>query len=99
VAEKSARDITELVGQIQDEIKTLAAGITATAATALREVDNSAKVVANIEQVRVGMGELAQDSLSMVEAAQEAERTRSAWRSDQQRLEREHGVSARPPDA
>src|SRR3954469_5893931 len=73
VAEKSARDITELVGLIQDEVKTLAAGITATAATALREVDNSAKVVANIEQVRVGMGELAQDSLTIVEAAQEAE--------------------------
>ena len=64
MAEKSARDITELVGLIQEEVKTLAAGITATAATALREVDNSAKVVANIEQVRVGMGELAEDSLS-----------------------------------
>jgi methyl-accepting chemotaxis protein len=74
VAEKSARDITELVGLIQDEVKTLAAGITATAATALREVDNSAKVVSNIEQVRVGMGELAQDSLDLVAATQEAER-------------------------
>ena len=74
VAEKSAREITELVGQIQEEVKTLAAGITATAATALREVDNSAKVVANIEQVRIGMGELAEDSLSLVAATQEAER-------------------------
>jgi methyl-accepting chemotaxis protein len=73
VAEKSARDITELVGLIQEEVKTLAAGITATAATALREVDNSAKVVANIEQVRVGMGELAEGSLTMVAAMQEAE--------------------------
>jgi methyl-accepting chemotaxis protein len=75
VAERSAREIAELVAQIQEEVGTLAAGINATAATALREVDNSAKVVATIEQVRIGMGELAQESLSLVAAAQEAERS------------------------
>ncbi|GEO37712.1 chemotaxis protein [Skermanella aerolata] len=72
-AEKSAREIAELVSRIQDEVGTLAAGITATAATALREVDNSAKVVATVEQVRTGMGDLARDSLSLAAAAQEAE--------------------------
>src|SRR3954468_7042739 len=74
VAEKSARDIAELVELIQEEVKALADGITTTAATALREVDNGAKVVEIIEQVRVSMGELAEDSLGMVAAAQEAER-------------------------
>jgi methyl-accepting chemotaxis protein len=74
VAEKSARDIAELVELIQEEVKALADGITTTAATALREVDNGAKVVATIEQVRVSMGELAEDSLGMVAAVQEAER-------------------------
>jgi methyl-accepting chemotaxis protein len=72
-AEKSASEIAELVSRIQEEVGTLASGITATAATALREVDNSAKVVALVEQVRTGMGELARDSLSLAAAAQEAE--------------------------
>jgi methyl-accepting chemotaxis protein len=74
VAEKSARDITELVDKIQNEVKSLAAAITATAATSMREVDNGAKVVTTLERVRADMAGLAQNSLDMVDAAQEAER-------------------------
>lgn len=79
-SEKSARDIQELVGQIQQEVKVIAAGINAAADAARNEVDNGKAVVVQLQQAALDMGvamtgssEIATSALQSDRAAKEAQ--------------------------
>jgi methyl-accepting chemotaxis protein len=65
-SEKSAKQIQELVGQIQQEVKIIAGGINASAKTMEEEVENGKLVTQQLEQIRQdiieivkGIGEIA----------------------------------------
>ncbi|MEH3159759.1 MAG: methyl-accepting chemotaxis protein [Sphingomonas taxi] len=57
-SEKSARDIQELILQVQQDVKEVATGIDQSASTARNEVEKGAVVTTRLEQVRVDMIEI-----------------------------------------
>jgi methyl-accepting chemotaxis protein len=73
-SEKSARDIQDLVGQIQREVKVIAAGINGAADSARNEVENGKAVVLDLQQVSVEMGVVMAGSEEMAAAALESAR-------------------------
>jgi methyl-accepting chemotaxis protein len=80
-SEKSARDIQELVAQIQREVKIIADGINGAADSARNEVENGKAVVVQLRQVGVDMGivmagseEMAAAALQSARAATEAQK-------------------------
>jgi methyl-accepting chemotaxis protein len=80
-SEKSARDIQELVAQIQREVKVIAAGITGAADAARNEVEKGNAVVLVLQQMGTDMGtmklgseEIATAALQSDRAAQEAQK-------------------------
>jgi methyl-accepting chemotaxis protein len=73
-SEKSARDIQELVGQIQREVKIIAAGINGAADAARKEVENGKAVVIQLQQVGVDMGVVMAGSEEIAAAALQSDR-------------------------
>lgn len=71
-SEKSARDIQELIGQIQSEVKVIAEGINASATAATAEVEKGQVVNAQLEQVRDGMAEIQRGSREIVTMTEQA---------------------------
>jgi methyl-accepting chemotaxis protein len=78
-SEKSAKQIQDLVGQIQSEVKVVAEGIGASARTVLGEVENGKTISAQLEQIRVdaaeivaGVREIAVGAQQSAAAAQQA---------------------------
>lgn len=73
-AEKSAREITDLVARIQQEVDGIVTGITAAATAARAEAENGRKVAVTLERIRTGMTSLVEGSIGILASAQEAER-------------------------
>jgi len=67
-SEKSARDIQDLIAQIQREVKVIAEGINASAATARLEVEKGQQITAQLEQIRAVMAEISQGCREIVKA-------------------------------
>ena len=73
-SEKSAREIQELVGQIQSEVKVIADGINTAAEAANGEVEKGRTVTGQLEQMRTDMQVLAKGATDIASASVEAER-------------------------
>src|SRR6202453_949478 len=78
-SEKSAKQIQELVGQIQQEVKTIAGGINTSAKTMEEEVEKGKLVTVQLEQIRLdaieivkGIGEIAANAAQSNVASQQA---------------------------
>ncbi len=78
-SEKSTRQIQELVGQIQQEVKNIADGINSSAKTVQAEVENGKKITVQLEQIRLdnievvkGIQEIAAGAVQSNTAAQQA---------------------------
>src|SRR5580658_7781409 len=57
-SEKSAKQIQELIGQIQKEVKTIADGINASAGAIGEEVEKGKTITAQLEQIRIDAAEI-----------------------------------------
>jgi len=88
-SEKSAKQIQDLVGQIQQEVKVIAEGINASAKTVEGEIENGKTITAQLEQIRLdavvvtdGVREIAtgaqQSNTASQQALQAAENIASA---------------------
>jgi methyl-accepting chemotaxis protein len=78
-SEKSAKQIQELIGQIQGEVKTIAEGINSSAQTVSAEVEKSSVILAQLDEIRKaasaiasGAGEIASAATQGNVAAQQA---------------------------
>ena len=61
-SEKSARDIQELIAQIQNDVKVIADGINAAAGAARCEADKGKLIIDNLDQVRLDMATIVKGS-------------------------------------
>ena len=68
-SEKSARDIQDLVGQIQGEVKVISEGINASAQKIEAEAANGKIVVAQLEEVRTDLAEMVKGAQEIAAAA------------------------------
>ena len=98
-SEKSARDIQNLVGQIQQEVKVIADGINGSAKAARSEVENGRTVTAQLEQVRLDMVEIVRGAATTPDALATALGVVKALRNHRSPavLLRSHGVFAIGP--
>ncbi len=71
-SEKSARQIQELVGQIQGEVKLIATGINDAAEGVRSEVDKSAVILQQLDQIRTDAAEIVSGSTEIASASQQA---------------------------
>jgi methyl-accepting chemotaxis protein len=78
-SEKSAKQIQDLVGQIQADVKTIAGGINTSAKTMEEEVEKGKTVTVQLEQIRLdaveivkGIGEIAANASQSNAASQQA---------------------------
>ncbi len=71
-SEKSARDIQELIGQIQNEVKVVAEGISASAAAARAEVGKGKAAAEQLAQIRDGMAAIITGAQEIVTGGTEA---------------------------
>jgi methyl-accepting chemotaxis protein len=69
-SEKSARDIQDLIGQIQKEVTVIAEGINASARAATTEVEKGQVVTSQLEQVRIDMVEIQRGCREILTAAE-----------------------------
>jgi methyl-accepting chemotaxis protein len=72
-SEKSARDIQELVGQIQADVKVIAEGINASASAAQQEVENGRSVAEQVERIRGDMGVILAGAENIRTSSEEAQ--------------------------
>jgi len=72
-SEKSARDIQDLVGQIQQQVKVIADGINASAKAAKAEVESGRVVTGQLEQVRADMAVILTGGQAILKAAHESD--------------------------
>ena len=70
-SEKSARDIQDLIGQIQRDVTVIAEGINAAATAATAEVEKGQVVTSQLEQVRVDMAEIEHGCREILTAAEQ----------------------------
>lgn len=68
-SEKSAKQIQELVGQIQGEVKVIADGINESAAAVKAEVEKSSVVTDQLEQIRLDAADIASGAAEIASAA------------------------------
>ncbi len=68
-SEKSAKQIQELVGQIQGEVKVIADGINEASETIRSEVDKSSVITEQLERIRLDAGEIAVGAADIAAAA------------------------------
>lgn len=73
-SEKSARDIQELVGQIQGEVKVIAQGINSAAEAAKSEVEKGRTVTGQLARIRTDMTALVRGASEIANASAEADR-------------------------
>jgi len=71
-SEKSAREIQDLIAQIQKDVKVIAEGITTSANNAKQEVEKGKLITAQLEQIRVDMVEIANGGREIAKASEEA---------------------------
>ncbi|MBK1665438.1 chemotaxis protein [Rhodospirillum rubrum] len=71
-SEKSAREIQDLITQIQTDVKAIAEGITASAATARREVEKGAQISVQLERIRTDMVTVSAGCRDIVKANEES---------------------------
>ena len=71
-SEKSAKQIQDLVGQIQGEVKTIAQGINEAAEIIQGEVDKSGEILGQLEQIRVDAAEIVAGAGEIAAAAQQS---------------------------
>ena len=71
-SEKSAKQIQDLVGQIQQEVKGIAEGIGASATTVLSEAENGDKITAQLEQIRIDSVEIVKGISEIAAGAQQS---------------------------
>ena len=71
-SEKSAKQIQDLVGQIQEEVKLIAEGISASANTVLNEAQNGGKITAQLEQIRGDAVEIVKGITEIATAAEQS---------------------------
>jgi methyl-accepting chemotaxis protein len=71
-SEKSARDIQELIAQIQKDVKVIAEGINASAVAARQEVEKGMKITETLESVRVDMIEVMKGGREIALASDES---------------------------
>lgn len=71
-SEKSAKQIQDLVGQIQAEVKVIAEGIGESARKVEAEVENGQVITRQLEQIRINAGEVVQGILEIVAGAHQS---------------------------
>ncbi|MDR3514214.1 MAG: methyl-accepting chemotaxis protein [Azospirillaceae bacterium] len=71
-SEKSAREIQDLIAQIQKDVKVIAEGINASAVNAKQEVEKGKQITAQLEQVRTDMVEVAVGGREIAKASEES---------------------------
>lgn len=71
-SEKSAREIQDLIAQIQKDVKVIAEGINSSATSARQEVEKGKVITAQLEQIRVEMGEITTGGRELAKAAEES---------------------------
>jgi methyl-accepting chemotaxis protein len=71
-SEKSAREIQDLIAQIQKDVKVIAEGITMSANSAKLEVEKGKAITTQLDQIRVDMVEIATGGREIAKAAEEA---------------------------
>jgi methyl-accepting chemotaxis protein len=71
-SEKSAKQIQELVGQIQGEVKTIAEGINQGAETVRAEVEKSSLILKQLEQIRTDAADIASGASEIATAASQS---------------------------
>ncbi len=71
-SEKSARDIQDLIVQVQDDVKQAAAGIETSANSAREEVQKGTVVTAGLDQIRDDMGEILKGCNAIADNAEQA---------------------------
>ena len=72
-SEKSARDIQDLIAQIQREVKVIAEGINTSAATARQEVEKGQQITVQLGQIRDDMAEIAEGCREIAKANLESD--------------------------
>lgn len=73
-SEKSAREIQDLIGTIQSDVKVVANGINASAETARSEVEKGAKITAQLSGIASAMSEILKGADEILKFAVESER-------------------------
>ena len=73
-SEKSARDIQELVGQIQSEVEVISLGINQSATTARQEVEKGDSINQQLQEVRAGMVQIAKGAEEIATANAQSDR-------------------------
>jgi methyl-accepting chemotaxis protein len=71
-SEKSAREIQDLIAQIQKDVKVIAEGINASAASAKQEVEKGKVVTAQLEQTRGDMIDITNGGREIAKASEES---------------------------
>jgi methyl-accepting chemotaxis protein len=71
-SEKSAREIQDLIAQIQKDVKVIAEGINASAAAAKQEVEKGKVVTTQLEQTRADMVEITNGGREIAKASEES---------------------------
>ncbi len=71
-SEKSARQIQDLVGQIQRDVKVISEGITASASAARTEVESGRDVTRGLESIRAEMMQIVEGAREILKAAEES---------------------------
>jgi methyl-accepting chemotaxis protein len=72
-SEKSARDIQDLVAQIQQETKVIADGVNTSASAARAEVEKGRTATAQLEKIRGEMAEILQGAHDILKAGRESD--------------------------
>ncbi|MDR3517434.1 MAG: methyl-accepting chemotaxis protein [Azospirillaceae bacterium] len=71
-SEKSAREIQDLIAQIQKDVKVIAEGISTSANNAKQEVEKGKIVTSQLEQIRLDIVEIANGGREIAKASEEA---------------------------
>jgi methyl-accepting chemotaxis protein len=71
-SEKSAREIQDLIAQIQKDVKLIAEGIGGSAASAKREVEKGKVITTQLERARVDMIDIANGGREIAKASEES---------------------------
>jgi methyl-accepting chemotaxis protein len=71
-SEKSARDIQDLIAQIQKDVKTIADGIESSASAVQEEAENGKQVISQLEVIRADMGMVMNSCAEIVRSNEES---------------------------
>ena len=71
-SEKSARDIQDLIAQIQNDVKGIAEGINASAETAKQEVEKGKTITGQLEQIRMDLVQIVSGGRDIAKMSEES---------------------------